>query len=164
MGAYDDTVPGPVGWTTEISLLAWLWLSVATLRSVHHLADVAWNHALWRSMLAQTSLTVVWSLTGVAAWVWGSRSGARRIWQAGAVIMAVVLLKLGLIDRQHMSNIAGIVSFLAVGGLLTLVGYLAPSPPAQAVGDGNAEGPTAEGTSSTEGAADSAVNQPGGRP
>ena len=115
-----------------LALLGWLWLSVATLRSVHHLADVPWNHALWSSMLAQTSLTVVWSLSGVAAWIWGSRSGSRRIWQAGALMMAVVLLKLGLIDRQHMSNIAGIVSFLAVGGLLTLVGYLAPSPPADA--------------------------------
>ncbi|MBD8527719.1 DUF2339 domain-containing protein [Pseudomarimonas arenosa] len=114
-----------------LALLGWVWLSVATLRSVHHLADVAWNQALWRSMLAQTSLTVVWSLCGVAAWVWGSRSGSRRVWQAGAVLMALVLLKLGLIDRQHMSNIAGIVSFLAVGGLLTLVGYLAPSPPAE---------------------------------
>lgn len=114
-----------------LALVGWVWLSVSTLRSVHHLADVGWNHALWRSMLAQTSLTVVWSLCGVAAWIWGSRSGSRRVWQAGAVMMAVVLLKLGLIDRQHMSNIAGIVSFLAVGGLLTLVGYFAPSPPAE---------------------------------
>ena len=154
-----------LGWSRTqllpvIALLTWLWLSVATLRAVHHLADVAWNHELWRSMLAQTSLTVVWSLTGVAAWVWGSRSGARRIWQAGAVIMAVVLLKLGLIDRQHMSNIAGIVSFLAVGGLLTLVGYLAPSPPAQPASD--ADSNESAGDPAAVGAADRAADQPSG--
>jgi uncharacterized membrane protein len=82
-------------------------------------------------MLAQTSLTVVWSVIGVSAWIIGSRAGRRGLWQLGAVLMGVVLVKLILVDREFMGNIAGVVSFLAVGVLLTVVGYFAPSPPAR---------------------------------
>jgi uncharacterized membrane protein len=104
-------------------------VSVATLRAVHHLAGLAWDSRLWSTMLAQTSLTVVWSLLGVAAWIYGSKRGSRPVWLAGAVLMGVVLAKLILIDRGHMGDVPGIVSFVAVGLLLTVVGYFAPSPP-----------------------------------
>jgi uncharacterized membrane protein len=43
----------------------------------------------------------------------------------------LVLLKLALIDRQFLGDLPGIVAFLVVGGLLVLVGYFAPQPPAQ---------------------------------
>jgi uncharacterized membrane protein len=109
--------------------LVFLWASVATLRGVHHLAGIEWDALLPRTMLAQTSLTVVWSVLGVSAWIAGSKRGSRALWLAGAVLMGVVLAKLILIDRSHMGNIPGIVSFLAVGVLLTVVGYFAPSPP-----------------------------------
>ncbi len=112
-----------------VALAGFAWLSAATLRSVHHLGGVPWNEALGRSMLGQTSLTVVWSIVGVIAWVAGSRRGNYPLWLGGAILMGVVLAKLVLIDRQHMGNMPGIVSFLAVGALLTVIGYLAPSPP-----------------------------------
>ena len=43
--------------------------------------------------------------------------------------MLVVLGKLILVDRTYMANIPGIVSCLAVGLLLVVVGYFAPQPP-----------------------------------
>ena len=45
--------------------------------------------------------------------------------------MGVVLAKLVLVDRQYVGNLAGIVSFMAVGALLVLVGRIAPTPPRQ---------------------------------
>jgi uncharacterized membrane protein len=89
-------------------------------------------------MLSQTSLTVVWSILGVVAWISGSRRGHYPLWLGGAVLMGVVLAKLVLVDRQHMGNMPGIVSFLAVGALLTVIGYLAPSPPRSAGEEGRA--------------------------
>ena len=77
----------------------------------------------------QTALTVVWSVLGVLGWIFGSRRGDRLLWAAGAVLMGVVLLKLVLIDRQHLGTLFGIVSFLAYGLLCTAVGYFAPAPP-----------------------------------
>jgi len=81
------------------------------------------------SSLAQMSLTVVWSVLGVVAWVVGSRRGLRMLWLAGAVTMGVVLAKLLLVDRGHLGNLFGIGSFIAYGLLCTAIGYFAPAPP-----------------------------------
>lgn len=99
------------------------------LRSVHHWGGIAWDRALPASSLAQTSLTVAWSILGVIGWVVGSRRGQRGLWLAGALLMALVLAKLVLVDRQHLGNLLGIGSFIAYGLLCTAVGYLAPAPP-----------------------------------
>ena len=109
-------------------LVAFAFLTMGVLRAVHHLHGDAWSPALLQSNVAQTSLTVAWSLLGVSAWVLGSRRGDRRTWWGGAILMVIVLGKLALVDRQYMGNLAGIVSFLAVGLLLVGVGYIAPSP------------------------------------
>ncbi len=100
-----------------------------TLRTVHHLGGVPWNGDMPSSSLAELSLTVVWSIIGVVAWVLGSRRGQRLLWMAGAGSMGVVLLKLLLVDRGHLGNLFGIASFIAYGLLCTVIGYLAPAPP-----------------------------------
>ena len=87
------------------------------------------------SSLAELSLTVVWSAIGVVAWVLGSRRGQRLLWLAGAATMALVLLKLLLVDRAHLGNLFGIASFIAYGLLCTVIGYLAPAPPRVAAND-----------------------------
>ncbi|MEO6690324.1 MAG: DUF2339 domain-containing protein, partial [Dokdonella sp.] len=104
-------------------------VTVATLRATHQLGGVAWDAQLWDSNLAQTSLTMVWSVLGVLGWVFGSRRGQRVLWLAGAVLMGVVLAKLLLVDRTHLGNLFGIVSFIAYGLLCTVIGYFAPAPP-----------------------------------
>lgn len=100
-----------------------------TLRGVHHWGGVAWADGLLSTSLAQTALTIVWSVLGVIAWITGSRRGQRALWLAGAVLMAIVLAKLVLVDRQHLGNLLGIGSFIAYGLLCTLVGWFAPAPP-----------------------------------
>ena len=104
-------------------------VTVGTLRAVHHLHGEPWTAGILNSGFSQASLTVVWSLIGVGAWIAGSRRRNRAVWTGGAVLMAVVLLKLLFVDRSFMGNLPGIVSFMAVGLLLVGVGYVAPSPP-----------------------------------
>jgi len=110
---------------------AFVALSFGTLRGVHHLAALPWSPSLLDSMVAQASLTVVWSLVGMGAWIIGSKRRSRGTWLAGAVLMAIVLAKLALIDRRYTGDLPGIVSFLAFGVLCLIVGYIAPSPPKQ---------------------------------
>lgn len=117
----------------------WLWVgaglaalvlvTVMTLRAVHHWGGEPWNERLLDTRLAQTSLTVVWSLFGVLGWVTGSRRGQWGLWLAGAILMGVVLAKLLLIDRGNLGDLLGIGAFIAYGLLCTLVGWLAPAPP-----------------------------------
>jgi uncharacterized membrane protein len=108
---------------------ALLTLTMMVLRGCHHLADLPWSPSLLTSRLAQTSLTVAWCVAGVVAWVSGSHRRNRALWTAGAALLGIVLLKLLLIDRQYIGNITGIISFVAVGGLLIIVGRIAPTPP-----------------------------------
>jgi len=110
-------------------------LSVIGLRGAHHMGGAPWSPAILGNDVAQATLTVLWSLAGVTAWVLGSRRRNWVIWCAGAVLMGLVLIKLMLIDRRYMGDLAGIVSFLAVGGLLVLVGRIAPTPPRRLEGD-----------------------------
>lgn len=123
-----------------IAAAAFALVTVITLRATHHWGGVAWNDAMLGTSLVQTSLTIVWSVLGVLGWIIGSRRGQRGLWLSGAVLMAVVLAKLVLVDRQHLGNLLGIASFIAYGLLCTAVGYFAPAPPRTAGDEGHPAG------------------------
>ncbi|TXH38439.1 MAG: DUF2339 domain-containing protein, partial [Burkholderiaceae bacterium] len=63
--------------------------------------------------------------------VLGHRRQQREIWLGGAALLAMVLLKLLLVDLSNVTALARVVSFMGAGGLLLLIGYLAPLPPAR---------------------------------
>jgi len=120
--------------THRLAWLAWaaaalFTLSMGVLRACHQLADLPWSADLLGETLAQASLTVAWCVAGVTVWILGSRRGDRALWWLGAGLLGVVLLKLLVVDRQFVGNIAGIVSFVVVGLLLIVVGRIAPTPP-----------------------------------
>lgn len=112
-----------------VAALGFVAITAATFRAVHWIGGLSWGDDLVSRMELQASLSVVWSVVGVVSWVVGSRRGSRPLWLVGAVLLSLVLLKLAVVDRTHLGNLAGIVSFLAFGILCTLVGYLAPAPP-----------------------------------
>lgn len=114
-----------------LAILLWVWLSYVTARGVHHFFDLPWNSQLWHTASLQMALTLLWGLLGATAWVIGSRRVRRPVWLAGAALLGLVLVKLVMIDRRYMGDMAGIVSVIAFGVMLVVVGYLAPSPPAQ---------------------------------
>lgn len=117
---------------TVFAMAAFAWVTFATLRATHHWGGTDWSPSMLDDSVVQTALTVVWSVLGVLGWIFGSKRGDRLLWGAGAVLMGVVLLKLLLIDRGHLGNLFGIVSFIAYGLLCTAVGYFAPAPPRRA--------------------------------
>ncbi|MGO1541903.1 MAG: DUF2339 domain-containing protein [Luteimonas sp.] len=123
--------PLPAGLNARLlaGTLLFVLLSSVVLRAVHHWTGVEWSGALWRDGVAQTGITVLWSLLGMAAWIAGSRRGERGTWLAGAALMGMVLAKLVLVDWQHLGNLPGILSFIAYGLLCLAVGYFAPAPP-----------------------------------
>ena len=126
---------GTMGSQTGVAvfaLAAFAWVTFATLRATHHWGGTDWSPSMLGDSVVQTALTVVWSVLGVLGWIFGSKRGDRLLWGAGAVLMGVVLLKLLLIDRGHLGNLFGIISFIAYGLLCTAVGYFAPAPPRRA--------------------------------
>ncbi|MBS0569552.1 MAG: DUF2339 domain-containing protein [Proteobacteria bacterium] len=104
-------------------------LTDITLRGTHFLGGVPWSEALQNSPLAQAALSIVWTLAGIATMLLGKRRGSRAVWIGGSVLMGVVIVKLLLVDRQHLQDLTAIVGVLVVGALLVGVGYFAPAPP-----------------------------------
>ena len=110
--------------------LAFIWVNALVLRTIHHWYDVPWTFAaLWHSTLVQAVLSLLWAIVALTAMVFANRRAARVAWIAGAALLAVVVIKLFVVDLSRIGGIERIVSFIGVGALLLLIGYLAPVPP-----------------------------------
>jgi uncharacterized membrane protein len=53
----------------------------------------------------------------------------RAVWLTGSGLLSVVVVKLFLVDLIGVGTLARIVSFLVVGLLILITGYLSPLPP-----------------------------------
>ncbi|WP_454903992.1 DUF2339 domain-containing protein [Variovorax gossypii] len=105
-------------------------LTGMVLRTCHHDAGVEWRFdALYASWLTQAALSITWAVCGVVAMVLGHSRRVRTLWVAGAALLGVVVLKLFFVELADRGGLFRIVSFIAVGALLLLVGYFAPVPP-----------------------------------
>lgn len=105
-------------------------LTGGIIRTCHHWADIPWQlDALLASYTVQTSLSIVWGLLAISLMLMGNRRLNRSIWIAGGVLVAVVVAKLFLVELAASGTVQRIVSFIGVGLLLLLVGYVAPLPP-----------------------------------
>ncbi|MFA5940925.1 MAG: DUF2339 domain-containing protein [Sinimarinibacterium sp.] len=110
--------------------LSFLWLNAALLRALHHeLGTPLHAHGVAHSTVAQAALSIFWGLLGFGAMILSSRRGWRLLWIAGAAMMAIVVVKLFLVDTAGSGTLARIVSFLTVGVLLLVTGYVSPLPP-----------------------------------
>jgi len=111
------------------ALLVFVWVNAIALRTIHHWYGVPYAFdPMWRSPLVQATLSLLWTLGALAAMLWSNRRAARAGWIAGAVLLAVVVAKLFLVDLSRVGTIERIVSFIGVGVLLLVIGYLAPVP------------------------------------
>ena len=113
------------------------WLTATVARCVHHFGAVPYDlEALFHSGLFQAAVAVFWGLLALGCMVAASRSQQRSIWFTGAGLLAVVVVKLFVVDLSESGTVFRIVSFLAVGGLMLVVGYFSPLPPAKSKGEG----------------------------
>jgi uncharacterized membrane protein len=110
--------------------LGFIWLTAILLRTVSHWGGVPYTQsAMMSSRLAQASLSIFWAVLALAAMVYATRTARRPVWIVGAVLMGVVVAKLFLVDLSNVGGIERIVSFIAVGVLMLVIGYFSPVPP-----------------------------------
>ncbi len=116
-----------------IALSAFSWLNALVARTVHFWANVPFTlSALHHSVVYQASVSILWSVSALAVMVFSSRKGGRTVWFTGVTILALVVLKLFLVDLSGSGSVARIVSFMAVGGFMLVIGYFSPLPPRKA--------------------------------
>ncbi|RZL08346.1 MAG: DUF2339 domain-containing protein [Rubrivivax sp.] len=127
------SLPSTRGRLALLGGIGFVLLSVVVLRACHHWAGVPWSASeMFQSKLAQAALSVTWALLAVTLMLQGHRRVQRTLWLAGAALLGVVVAKLFLIELADRGGLYRIISFLAVGLLLLVVGYFAPVPPARA--------------------------------
>ena len=107
------------------------WVTCATLRTLHHFADVPWSLARDVGVARRAGDAVARVVACSRSPRWSSRTGAvtALAWVAGAALLAVVVAKLFFVDLSQVGGVERIVSFMGVGVLLLVIGYMAPVPP-----------------------------------
>jgi uncharacterized membrane protein len=112
---------------------AFLWVNAILLRTLHHWAGLPFAlQPMLSSALVQSAFSILWTLLALGAMMVATRRHLRALWVAGAGLMAVVVAKLFLVDLSGVGTVERIVSFIGVGLLMLLIGYLSPVPPKEA--------------------------------
>lgn len=111
------------------ALVAYGWFNLALLRTVSNYMDIPYDfNAMFASQFVQAMLSLVWSITALLLMHFAARRSLRGVWIVGAVLLALVVAKLFLVDLSNVGGVERIVSFLGVGALMVGIGYLAPYP------------------------------------
>jgi uncharacterized membrane protein len=123
-------LPAPATAIKVLGAVLFIALNGVLLRTLHHYADVPFRlEAMLRSNLVQSAFSLFWSLLALAAMVVAARRSLRALWMVGAVLLALVVVKLFLIDLANTGTVERVISFIGVGVLVILVGYYSPVPP-----------------------------------
>jgi uncharacterized membrane protein len=107
-----------------------LWINGIALRTVHHWASVPFDfNIMWRSVVVQATLSLLWTLISLLTMAVATHRSHRMLWMVGAGLMTVVVAKLVLVDLSSVGAVERIISFIGVGILMLVIGYIAPVPP-----------------------------------
>jgi uncharacterized membrane protein len=113
-----------------LGAVGFVWMNAILFRSLHHYAGIDYSlAAMLRSVLAQAAMSLFWSALALVLVTFAVRVRHRVLWFTGAGLLAVVVAKLFLVDLANTGTMARIVSFIGVGVLLLIIGYLSPVPP-----------------------------------
>ncbi len=120
----------PVG---LVAAAGFVCLNAMLVRGFHHYGAIPYRFDAWVDSLAvQTGMTLLWTTTAlVSMWI-AARRAARVPWVAGAALLGAVVLKLLVVDLSGSGTVTRIVSFIGVGVLMLVIGYVAPLPAKEA--------------------------------
>lgn len=107
-----------------------VWINAVLARAVHFWGGVDWRWLSFvDSVLYHTAVSILWSLLALGIMVMATRRALRVVWFVGAGLLAVVVIKLFIVDLSGIGTLARIVSFVSVGMLMLVIGYFSPLPP-----------------------------------
>lgn len=112
-----------------LGLMFFAWLNVVVLRAVSNYQQIPYYlDSLWDATQVQMALSILWTVCALVIMNLSRKIQRRELWLVGAGLLAIVILKLFTKDLSGKDTLAGIVSFLIVGVLILLIGYLSPIP------------------------------------
>lgn len=113
-----------------VGVSIFFWLNVVLLRAINFYVDVAYSiDVQWTSSIVQVAISILWTLCALVVMHISRKISNRELWKVGGILLAVVVIKLLSKDLSDIGGLERIISFIAVGGLMLLIGYIAPIPP-----------------------------------
>lgn len=107
-------------------------MSSVLLRTLYHYADLPyWSSAAWQNSTVQMGLTILWASVALLLTTLASKKAWRAIWMLGIAVLSLVIVKLIFLDLSHNHTLTRIISFIASGLIMLVIGYFSPLPPAQ---------------------------------
>lgn len=117
-----------------LTVSGFVWLNSVLARSVHYFGEVIYAlDTLFYSTAFQMAIAITWTLLALCMTYLAHRLANRRLWFIGALLLVIVVAKLIFIDLANSGTIERIVSFISVGLLMLVTGYLSPLPPQKQV-------------------------------
>lgn len=115
------------------AVLGFVAVNAIWLRTAHHWLGIDWHGpALAASAEVQTGISILWTLLAMALMIFAKRQALRPVWLLGAALLGLVVAKLLLVDMSSAEGWQRIVTFIAVGILMLVIGYFVPLPPRKA--------------------------------
>jgi hypothetical protein len=129
---HDFEEQSSLEWGVKITtiLIGLLVFSSVVVRAMHHyLATPLWGSAIWHDGSVQLSLTLLWVILAFVLMTFSSQHHIRQIWFVGAALLAIVVLKLLLLDLSQSGTLTRVISFIGSGAVMLVIAYIAPLPP-----------------------------------
>lgn len=110
--------------------IAFLWISAEAARLTHHWGGVPFEqHSLFESSMLQAGLSMLWTSIAMGIMVFASHSKQRTLWFNGFGLLAIVGVKLMLVDLSNKETAVWTVSLIGIALLIIAASYFSPAPP-----------------------------------
>ena len=111
-----------------LGCFTFMWINTVLLRALSIYFDLNPHH-LFEIQAVQMSLSILWAVTALVIIITAHLRHWRKLWIAGSILVALIIIKLVLVDFIENNTLERIVSFVSVGLLFLITGYFAPIPP-----------------------------------
>jgi uncharacterized membrane protein len=110
--------------------IAFLWISAEAARLTHHWGGVPFEqHSLFESSMLQAGLSMLWTSIAMGIMVYASHSKQRTLWFNGFGLLAIVGIKLMMVDLSNKGTALWTVSLIGIALLIIAASYFSPAPP-----------------------------------
>ena len=109
---------------------AFLWISTEAARITHHWGGVPFTpEAMFHSSMLQASLSLLWTSIAMGLMIFASQRALRTLWFGGFGLLAVVGVKLMMVDLASKGTVMWTLSLIGIALLVIAASYFSPAPP-----------------------------------
>ena len=109
--------------------VGFVWQNAIMVRGFHHHGGVPFDvDVMFASQAVQTGFTLLWAVLALIVMWLAVRRSSRAPWMAGAGLLGLVIVKLLAVDLAASETVTRIISFIGVGVLMLVIGFVAPLP------------------------------------